>query len=79
MFSFFLWWRMVERKTSFSHVFSSEQSLSSLKYKCDIVFSVILSLDQSSIKPEKRYTFNNKLLKILKKYYVTDLSTRKKT
>ena len=24
MFSFFIWWRMVERKTSFSHVFSSE-------------------------------------------------------
>ena len=50
MFSFFLWWRMVERKTSFSDVFSSEQSLSPLKYKCDIVFSVILSLDQSSMK-----------------------------
>ena len=31
---------MVEQKTSFSHVFSLKEPLSSLKYKCDIVFSV---------------------------------------
>ena len=68
MFSFFLWWRMVERKTSLSHVFSSEQSLFSLKSKCDItLFSIFLSLDQHLKKPEKRsYIYsqvsNNSLL-----------------
>ena len=36
---------MVEQNTSFSHVISSKKSLSSLKYKCDIVYSVFLSLD----------------------------------
>ena len=52
------------RKTSLSHVFSSEQSLSSLKCKCDIVFSVFLSLDQNLMKPEKDTcnTCNNKFV-----------------
>ena len=54
MYSFFLLWLMVERKTSFLQVFSSELPLSSLKCKSDIAFSVFFSLDQNLMKPEKR-------------------------
>ena len=84
--AFFLWWRMVERKTSFLHVFSTEYSLSSLKCKCDIIFSVFFSLDQNLMETWKRiihHTFNNKLLIILKLYvhylhYFLDLSIKSK-
>ena len=34
--------------------FSSDRSFSLLKYKCDLLFSVFLSLDQNVMKPEKR-------------------------
>ena len=49
-----------------SLVFSSELSLSSLKYKSDVVFSVSISTDQNLIKLEKRsiISFNNLLNKI---------------
>ena len=53
MSRFFLWWRMVERKSSLPLVFSAEWLLSSLKYKFDIVISVFLSLDQNLMKPKK--------------------------
>ena len=63
-------WRMMERKSSFPLVFSSEQSFSSLKYKSDTVFSVFLSLGQNLIKLEKwsYHLYNNKFLTILKTY-----------
>ena len=47
---------MVDQKTSLSYVYSLKQSLSSLKYKSDIVFSVFLPLDQNLLKLEKRIT-----------------------
>ena len=56
------WGRIVEQETSFSYVFYSEWSLSSLKYKFDIKFSVIPPLDQNLMKNN-----HNKLL-ILKTY-----------
>ena len=71
---------MVERKTSFLHVFSSEGSLSSLRYKCDIVFSVFFfSESKFNENLKNNYTFNNMLLISLKTIfivYVIDLSTK---
>ena len=44
----------VEQKCSWSLVLSSELSLSSVKYKWCIVFSVFLLLDQNLMKPKKQ-------------------------
>ena len=48
------WLKVVEQKCSWSVVLSSELSLSSVKYKWCIVFSVFLLLDQNLMKPKKQ-------------------------
>ena len=48
----------------------------SVIYKCDIVFSAFLSLDQNLAKPENDHTFNNKFLIIHTQTYVHYLRHR---
>ena len=61
---------MVEWKSSLSLLFSSEWSQSSLKYKCDIVFSVVFFFTGSK--------FNETWKRIMFIFYIKDLSIKNK-